>query len=117
MTRLVAARAAALARVVAGAVLSVAILGTAAAQSDHSVQADIRAALTQWATDFNAGKSDRVCALFARDLIAQYRGQPERNYDSLCDLLKRSLDVARRSLAMRSTSRKSSSPAISPWYG
>ena len=25
------------------------------------------------------------------DLIAQYRGQPERGYDALCDLLKRSL--------------------------
>jgi len=92
VTRLVAAGTAAIARLIAGALLSVAILGTAAAQSDHPAQADIRAALTKWAADFNAGKSDRVCALFARDLIAQYRGQPERNFDSLCDLLKRSLN-------------------------
>ena len=41
--------------------------------------------------DFNAGNSERVCALFAPDLIAQYRGQPERDYAALCDLLKRSL--------------------------
>jgi len=32
-----------------------------------------------------------VCELFAPDLIAQYRGQPERDYTALCDLLKRSL--------------------------
>jgi steroid delta-isomerase len=32
-----------------------------------------------------------VCGLFAPDLIAQYRGQPERDYQGLCDLLKRSL--------------------------
>jgi uncharacterized protein (TIGR02246 family) len=81
----------AIARLVGSALLCVAILGTAAAQSDRSTQAEIRAALTQWMADFNAGKADRVCGLFAPDLIAQYRGQPERNYDSLCDLLKRSL--------------------------
>ena len=41
--------------------------------------------------DFNAGRADKVCDLFAPDLIAQYRGQPERGYAALCDLLKRSL--------------------------
>jgi uncharacterized protein (TIGR02246 family) len=81
----------AIARLVGGALLCVAVLGTAAAQSDRSAQAEIRAALTQWMADFNAGKADRVCGLFAPDLIAQYRGQPERNYDAVCDLLKRSL--------------------------
>ena len=29
--------------------------------------------------------------LFAPDLIAQYRGQPERNYEALCGVLQRSL--------------------------
>jgi uncharacterized protein (TIGR02246 family) len=81
----------AIARLVGGALLCVAVLGTAAAQSDRSAQAEIRAALTQWMADFNAGKADRVCGLFTSDLIAQYRGQPERNYDALCDLLRRSL--------------------------
>jgi ketosteroid isomerase-like protein len=63
----------------------------ASAQNASSAQAEIRGALTQWMADFNAGRSDRVCGLFAPDLIAQYRGQPERDYNSLCDLLKRSL--------------------------
>jgi steroid delta-isomerase len=65
--------------------------GAASAQSASSAQAEIRAALMQWMADFNAGKSDRVCGLFAPDLVAQYRGQPERDYNALCDLLKRSL--------------------------
>lgn len=60
-------------------------------QSDTPDQAAIRSALTQWMADFNAGRADKVCALFAPDLIAQYRGQPERGYEALCDLLKRSL--------------------------
>src|SRR5262245_37750926 len=63
----------------------------AAAQSDSPAQAAIRAALTQWMADFNAGNTDKVCGLFAPDLIAQYRGQPERDHHGLCDLLKRSL--------------------------
>jgi len=80
-----------IARLVAGALLCLAAIGTAAAQTGSSAQAEIRAALMQWMADFNAGNSERVCALFAPDLIAQYRGQPERDYAALCDLLKRSL--------------------------
>ena len=63
----------------------------AAAQGDTPAQAAIRATLTQWMADFNAGRADKVCDLFATDLVAQYRGQPERDYAALCDLLKRSL--------------------------
>jgi len=62
-----------------------------AAQADSAAQAEIRTALTQWTADFNAGNADKVCGLFAPDLIAQYRGQPERDYDALCGVLKRSL--------------------------
>ena len=32
-----------------------------------------------------------MCDLFAPDLIANYQGQPERNYTSLCQLLQTSL--------------------------
>jgi uncharacterized protein (TIGR02246 family) len=71
--------------------LSLAFVSSAAAQSDSTVQATIRTALTQWMADFNAGNAEKVCGLFAPDLIAQYRGQPERDYQGLCDLLKRSL--------------------------
>src|SRR5262245_3226924 len=76
---------------VRGGLVSLALASAAAAQSDTPVQAAIRAALTRWMADFNAGRADKVCDLFARDLVAQYRGQPERNYDALCDLLRRSL--------------------------
>jgi uncharacterized protein (TIGR02246 family) len=74
-----------------GALVSLALISSAAAQGDTPAQAAIRAALTQWMADFNAGRAEKVCDLFASDLVAQYRGQPERGYDALCDLLKRSL--------------------------
>jgi ketosteroid isomerase-like protein len=83
------ATAAAARALLASAFLCFAPIGPAATQS--SAPAEIRTALAQWMADFNAGNSAKVCALFAPDLIAQYRGQPERNYDALCDLLKRSL--------------------------
>jgi steroid delta-isomerase len=76
---------------VASAVMAIGFAVAAAAQGDTPAQAAIRAALTQWMADFNAGKADKVCDLFASDVVAQYRGQPERGYDALCDLLKRSL--------------------------
>jgi ketosteroid isomerase-like protein len=63
----------------------------AAAQNEGAAQAAIRAALAQWTEDFNAGRADKVCDLFAPDLIAQYRGQPERDYNALCGLLRQSL--------------------------
>jgi uncharacterized protein (TIGR02246 family) len=71
--------------------VSLALFVPAAAQSETAAQAAIRSALMQWMADFNAGNTDKVCGLFAPDLIAQYRGQPERGYEALCDLLKRSL--------------------------
>ena len=71
--------------------VAVALTHTAAAQSDSAAQAAIRGALTQWMEAFNAGDAAKVCGLFAPDLIAQVRGQPERGYTDLCDLLKRSL--------------------------
>jgi ketosteroid isomerase-like protein len=71
-----------------GVLLAAALASLAAAQD---AQSEIRAALTQWMDDFNAGRADKVCGLFAPDLVAQFRGQPERDYNGLCDLLKRSL--------------------------
>lgn len=52
--------------------------------------------LVEWTDDFNAGRTDRVCDLFSKEVIARYRGQPERDYDAVCKLLKDSLaDPAR----------------------
>jgi len=61
--------------------------------------AEIRGALEQWTDDFNARRTDKVCGLFAPDLRADYRGQPERDYDGICDLLKRSLSDAAKSFS------------------
>ena len=58
---------------------------------------EITDALARWTVDFNAGDAEKTCALFSRELRADYRGQPERGYDGQCDILKRSLsDTTRR---------------------
>jgi len=66
------------------------------AQSDDSAQSRIRAALETWMAEFNAGDSRKVCGLFAPDLIADYQGQPQRDYHALCKLLRGSLSDRQR---------------------
>ena len=63
----------------------------AAGQSADPAQDAIRTALLRWTADFNARKSAAICDLFAPDLRYDYRGQPERGYREICDLLHRSL--------------------------
>ena len=41
--------------------------------------------------DFNARDATHICDLFAPDLVYDYRGFPERDYATLCGLLRRSL--------------------------
>ena len=69
------------------AVVAIALCAPAAAEPSD----DIRAALDNWTKVFNSRDADRVCDLFARDLVAAYQGQPERNYDAICTLLASSL--------------------------
>ncbi len=52
---------------------------------------EIRAALTKWTQDFNAGNADAVCPLFSQELRYDFRGYPERGYADICSRLKRSL--------------------------
>ena len=61
------------------------------AQPDSWPETAIREALSKWSSDFNARDDSRICDLFARELVYDYRGFPERGYDALCDLLHRSL--------------------------
>jgi ketosteroid isomerase-like protein len=61
------------------------------AQSADQPESAIRAALTKWTSDFNARDASHICDLFAPDLAYDYRGFPERDYRTLCDLLHRSL--------------------------
>jgi steroid delta-isomerase len=74
---------------------TIALLAAAlAAQADMGPTEDvalIRTTLERWTDDFNNKRSDKVCDLFARDTIADFRGQPERGYDEICQLLQQSL--------------------------
>lgn len=63
----------------------------AAADSTSAAQDQIRAALMKWTQDFNSRNTQDVCSLFAPDLISDYQGIPEKNYESLCNRLKKSL--------------------------
>jgi uncharacterized protein (TIGR02246 family) len=61
------------------------------AQSSHTVEAAIRAALAKWTEDFNARDASHICDLFAPDLRYDFRGLPERDHQALCTLLRRAL--------------------------
>jgi uncharacterized protein (TIGR02246 family) len=71
------------------AALSPATLLPAPASADDL--ANIRAAIEQWASDFNTGRSEKVCDLFAPDLVADIQGAPERGFEEQCALLNRAL--------------------------
>ena len=76
------------------AALSVCLSWTVAAHA--APKDDIRAALARWTDDFNAGRADAVCDLFAPALIADVRGAPERDFDTQCRLLRQAIsDPAR----------------------
>jgi hypothetical protein len=82
-------------RVAAGvlyaAILIVLLASASTAQPGDAGQAAIRAALTKWTEDFNAGDAQKVCDLFSPKLRYDYRGFPERNYQDVCDVLHHSL--------------------------
>ncbi len=63
----------------------------ASAQPAQPAETAIRAALEQWTADFNAGKTENICGLFALELRYDYRGYPERNFQDICRLLHHSL--------------------------
>jgi ketosteroid isomerase-like protein len=63
-----------------------------------SPDADIRAALTQWMADFNAGHADKVCDIFAPSLVADFGGAPERDFEAECKWLRAALADPDRSL-------------------
>jgi uncharacterized protein (TIGR02246 family) len=75
--------------------LLLAVPGVRAA-AEEGAATEIRAALVQWTEDFNAGRTDKVCDLFAKDARADVAGAPERDYAAICDLLVRSLNDTTR---------------------
>ena len=62
-----------------------------AQDSTAATQNQIRVALEKWKLDFNARDASQVCALFAPDLISNFRAQPEDSYNSLCATLQAAL--------------------------
>jgi ketosteroid isomerase-like protein len=76
---------------------ALAILSAMPAAAQPSAEAEIRAAFARWTDDFNARRADRVCDLFAKDLVARYRGTPERGHARQCDLLTTALTDPKRS--------------------
>jgi uncharacterized protein (TIGR02246 family) len=56
-----------------------------------AAEAEIRAALERWRDAFNDRDEQRLCDLFAPDVVANYEGQPQRDYASLCQLLQTTL--------------------------
>jgi uncharacterized protein (TIGR02246 family) len=86
-------------RAAAALVLAALVLSSAVspAVAQASADADIRAAFAQWTQDFNARRADKVCDLFAKDLVARYRGIPERGYARQCELLTTALTDPKRS--------------------
>jgi ketosteroid isomerase-like protein len=74
--------------VVVGALSALHILTPVSPRAEDTAAREIEQRLRQWTEDFNAGRTDRLCDLFAPDLIANYRGQPEKTYESLCTALR-----------------------------
>ena len=66
------------------------------AETTEAAENEIRAALEQWQTAFNERDGQRVCDLFAQDVVANYQGEPERDYASLCQMLQTALQDRER---------------------
>jgi steroid delta-isomerase len=58
------------------------------AEPAEGIENEIRTAIENWRSAFNARDEERVCDLFAPDLAANYQGEPERDYSSLCEMLR-----------------------------
>ncbi len=74
---------------------AVALLLAAAGPSPADAVAD---ALRGWMADFNDRRADRVCDLFAPDLVSDYQGIPEQGFATLCAGLRQSLADPQRSI-------------------
>ena len=86
-------------RIIAAAALTALLSPPGGTEPTEAAENEIRSAIENWRSAFNARDEDRVCALFAPDLIANYQSEPERDYTSLCDMLRSAIrdpDVAYR---------------------
>jgi uncharacterized protein (TIGR02246 family) len=66
-----------------GFMLAAAAVSSASADAEAD-KAAIAERLQRWAEAFNARDASRTCDLFAPNLIASVRGQPDRGRDAIC---------------------------------
>ena len=74
--------------IIAAAALTAPLGPSGGAEPTEAAEHEIRSAIENWRSAFNARDENRVCALFAPDLVANYQGEPERDYASLCEMLR-----------------------------
>ena len=74
-----------------GFILWVSYAADSVTDSSENGMEEVRAALEQWTGEFNDKNTDKICGLFAPDLIANCGDYPEKNYDSICAQLKSAL--------------------------
>lgn len=69
-------------------VLTIALLFTTAyaKESDYHTFDKI---FSDWTTAFNNKQLETSCALFAKNVVADYRGTPQKNYDTICNGFKK----------------------------
>ena len=85
--------------IIAAAAQSAPLDSSRGAEPTEAAEHEIRSAIEDWRSAFNARDEDRVCTLFAPDLVANCQGEPERDYASLCEMLRgaiRDPDIAYR---------------------
>jgi ketosteroid isomerase-like protein len=73
------------------AAFALCLLSTVPSRAEDTAVVEIEKTLTGWMADFNAGKTERICDLFAADVRADFRGHPTRDHKAVCDLLTKSL--------------------------
>ena len=84
------------ARFFCGIALFCIVVNAQPGQAGDTAADKIRAGLINWKDQFNARDARAICDLFAPDVVAVFQGQPVRNFDQLCGLLRTSLSDAKR---------------------
>lgn len=82
--------------ILAAAVLTVARVPSTLADTAEAAKNEIRAALENWLSAFNSRDERQLCDLFAPDLVANYEGEAERDYASICQLLQTAMQDRQR---------------------
>lgn len=62
-----------------------------AAKPTETAEDAIRSAIENWRSAFNSRDEQQVCDLFTADIVANYQGEPTRDFASLCELLRTAL--------------------------